>query len=102
MKSLLLSFCLIAGCRFRAHHANLLVCQSLRRCDGDGEFLNPQLYPIDGNRVAPTDQHEVHAVVVDMPNGHRWSTLLLTWGALPTFDPPERTPTKPVLQVALN
>ena len=27
-------------------------------------------------------QREVHAVVVDMPNGHRWSTLLLTPGAL--------------------
>jgi len=30
--------------------------------------------------VAPTHQHEVHAVVVDMPSGHRWSTLLLTPG----------------------
>ena len=54
--------------------------------------------------VAPTHQREVHAVVVDMPQ--RASLELAspdTWGALPTFDPPdEEFPTKPVLQVALN
>ena len=53
--------------------------------------------------VLPSD-HEVHAVVVDMP---QWASLEYaspdTWGALPTFDPPdEESPTKPVLQVALN
>ena len=54
--------------------------------------------------VAPTHQREVHAVVVDMPQ--RASLEFAspdTWGALPTFDPPEEeSPTKPVLQVALN
>ena len=60
-------------------------------------------------------QYEVHAVVVDMPQ--RASLEFAspdTWGALPTFDPPdeeflptfdppdEESPTKPVLQVALN
>ena len=54
--------------------------------------------------VARTDQHEVHAVVVDMPQ--RASLEYASpesWGALPTFDPPnEESPTKPVLQVALN
>ena len=49
-------------------------------------------------------QREVHAVVVDMPQ--RASLEFAspdTWGALPTFDPPdEESPTKPVLQVALN
>ena len=54
--------------------------------------------------VATTDQHEVHAVVVDMPQ--RASLEYASpesWGTLPTFDPPyEESPTKPVLQVALN
>ena len=49
-------------------------------------------------------QREVHAVVVDMPQ--RVSLEFAspdTWGALPTFDPPdEESPTKSVLQVALN
>jgi hypothetical protein len=54
--------------------------------------------------VATTDWHAVHAVVVDMPQ--RASLEYASpesWGALPTFDPPnEESPTKPVLQVALN
>jgi hypothetical protein len=54
--------------------------------------------------VATTDQLEVHAVVVDMPQ--RASLEYASpesWGTLPTFDPPnEVSPTKPVLQVALN
>ena len=49
-------------------------------------------------------QREVHAVVVDMPQ--RASLEFAspdTWGALPTFDPPdEEFPTKSVTQVALN
>jgi len=54
--------------------------------------------------VATTGQQEVHAVVVDMPQ--RASLEYASpesWGALPTFDPPnEEAPTKPVLQVAQN
>jgi hypothetical protein len=76
----------------------------------------PNLDPVDvamrgANRipsteivVATTDEHEVHAVVVDMPQ--RASLEYAppeSWGTLPTFDPPnEEAPTKPVLQVALN
>ena len=54
--------------------------------------------------VLPSDQHEVHAVVVDMPQRASLEYASPdTWGALPTFDPPdEESPTKPVLQVALN
>ena len=65
--------------------------------------------------VAPTHQHEVHAVVVDMPQRASLEYASPeTWGALPTSDPPdeeflptfdppdEESPTKPVLQVALN
>ena len=54
--------------------------------------------------IAPTNRREVHAVVVDMPQ--RASLEYASpesWGTLPTFDPPyEESPTKPVLQVALN
>jgi hypothetical protein len=93
-------------------HALVSFCLSLAAV-----FANtPYLYPMDvalrtanclastETVVAATDWHEVHAVVVDMP---RRASLEYaspeTWGALPTFDPPnEEAPTKPVLQVALN
>ena len=49
-------------------------------------------------------QCEVHAVVVDMPQQASLEYASPdTWGALPTFDPPEEeSPIKSVLQVALN
>ena len=50
MKSVLLSFCLIAGCRFRAHHAKSYSCGKLEADDrGCGDSLIAQLYFIDGN-----------------------------------------------------
>ena len=54
--------------------------------------------------VLQAGQHEVHAVVVDMPQRASLEYASPeTWGTLPTFDPPnEESPTKPVLQVALN
>jgi hypothetical protein len=54
--------------------------------------------------VAPTNHREVHAVVVEMPQRASLEYASPdTWGALPTFDPPdEESPTKPVLQLALN
>jgi hypothetical protein len=64
----------------------------------------PNCIPSTEIVVATTHQHEVHAVVVDMPQ--RASLEYASpdsWGTLPTFDPPnEEAPTKPVLQVALN
>jgi hypothetical protein len=65
--------------------------------------------PSTGIMVVPPEQHEVHAVVVDMPQ--RASLAYAspeTWGCLPMSDPSyeqtpyEQAPTKPVLQVALN
>ena len=49
-------------------------------------------------------QCEVHAVVVEMPQRASLEYASPdTWGALPTFDQPEEeSPTKPVLEVALN
>ena len=54
--------------------------------------------------VAPTHQREIHAVVVDMPQRASLEYASPdTWGALPMFDlPEEESPTKSVLEVALN
>ena len=82
-----------SGCRFRTHHD-----LSCGRRDEDGE-----LHPIR-NSGRYNRSGAVHAVVVDMPQ--RASLEYASpesWGTLPTFDPPnEESPTKPVLQVALN
>jgi hypothetical protein len=57
----------------------------------------------------PPEQHEVHAVVVDMPQRASLGYASPeTWGCLPMSDPSyeqapyEQAPTKPVLQVVLN
>ena len=53
--------------------------------------------------VAQADQHEVHAVVVDMPQRASLEYASPdTWATLPNFDPPNEESPKPVLQVALN
>ena len=54
--------------------------------------------------VAITDQDEVYAVVVDMPQRASLEYASPdTWGTLPTFDLPDaESLTRPVLQVALN
>ena len=104
-ENLLLSFCLIRLPFPHPPRQILLVWQTLKpMIDGCGNSLVGQLYPIDGNSGCSTDQHEVHAVVVDMPQRASLEYASPdTWGALPTFDPPdEESPTKPVLQVALN
>ena len=95
MKQVLVSFCLTLAAVF-APTPNLNpvdVAMRTANCIPSTEIV-----------VATTDQHEVHAVVVDMPQ--RASLEYASpesWGTLPTFDPPyEEPPTKPVLQVALN
>jgi hypothetical protein len=54
--------------------------------------------------VRPTDQHEVHAVVVDMPQRASLEHASPeTWDTLPTTDPPYApSPATTVLQVAMN
>jgi hypothetical protein len=54
--------------------------------------------------VIPPSQHEVHAVVVDMPQQVSLEHASPeTWSTLPTFDPPyEQSPATTVLQVAMN
>ena len=95
MKHVLVSFCLALAAVF-APTPNLNpvdVAMRTANCIPSTEIV-----------VATTDQHEVHAVVVDMPQraSLEYASPEL-WGTLPTFDPPyEEPPPKPVLQVALN
>ena len=101
MKSLVLSFCLIAAA----------VCAPTTQYPGfvsrnvaTGTVNPSTLNCIPATQMVLPSQHEVHAVVVDMPQRASLEYASPeTWGALPTFDPPEEeSPTKPVLQVALN
>ena len=96
MKHVLVSFCLTLAAVFAPTTPYLNpvdVAMRTANCIPSTEIV-----------VATTDQHEVHAVVVDMPQ--RASLEYASpesWATLPTFDPPtEESPTKPVLQVALN
>ena len=96
MKHVLVSFCLTLAALFAPTTPNLNPV--------DVAMRTANCIPSTEIAVATTDWHEVHAVVVDMPQ--RASLEYASpesWGALPTFDPPnEESPTKPVLQVALN
>ena len=106
MKSGLFSFCLIATAVFAPATPYSIGEANLERDGALGAAIPSSLNCIPSTQLAvlQADQHEVHAVVVDMPQ--RASLEFAspdTWGALPTFDPPdEESPTKPVLQVALN
>ena len=96
MKHVLVSFCLTLAAVFAPTTPNLNpvdVAMRTANCIPSTEIV-----------VATTDWHEVHAVVVDMPQRASLEYASpKSWGALPTFDPPnEESPTKPVLQVALN
>ena len=100
--------------RLGMKHALVLFCLTLAAVFAP---TTPYLNPVDVamrraitstlNYMPSTEtnhQREVHAVVVDMPQRASLEYASPdTWGALPTFDPPdEKSPTKPVLQVALN
>ena len=96
MKHVLVSFCLTLAAVFAPTTPYLNpvdVAMRTANCIPSTEIV-----------IATTDQLEVHAVVVDMPQ--RASLEYASpesWGTLPTLDPPdEESPTKPVLQVALN
>ena len=106
MKSLLLSFCLIAAAVAALTTPNPTRVVNVGADDTMGAAIPSSVNCLPSTQIAVTQayQHEVHAVLVDMPQ--RASLQYAspdTWGALPTFDPPdEESPTKPVLQVALN
>ena len=106
MKSVLFSFCLIAAAVSAPATPYPIREPNLER-DGALEAAIPSslnCIPTTQLAVPPANQREVHAVVVDMPQRASLEYASPdTWGALPTFDPPdEESPTKPVLQVALN
>jgi hypothetical protein len=105
MKSLLLSFCLIAAAVSALITPNPTRVANVEADDTMGAAIPSSVNCISSTQiaVAQADQHEVHAVVVDMPQRASLEYASPdTWGALP-FDPPdEEPPTKPVLQVALN
>ena len=71
-----------------------------------GTAIPPTLncIPSTETLVVPSDQHEVHAVVVDMPQRASLSHASPeTWDTLPMSDPPyEPSPATTVLQVAMN
>jgi hypothetical protein len=104
MKHVLLSLCLTAAA-VSAPTTHLPRVSNL-----DGDVAMGTAIPSSLNRMLSTqiaglqaDQHEVHAVVVDMPQVVSLTYASPeTWGSLPTFDPPyEQSPATTVLQVAM-
>ena len=94
MKSVLFFSCLIATAVSVPATPN----PSDAYLERDGALASTQIAVLQAN------EHEVHAVVVDMPQRASLEYASPeTWVTLPTFDPPdEESPTKPVLQVAVN
>jgi hypothetical protein len=103
MKSVLLSVCLIAAA---ISGSTTLDVSNLEGDVPMGTAIPSSLNCIPSTQLAvlQADQHGVHAVVVDMPQRASLEYASPdTWDALPTFDPLDgESPTKPVLQVALN
>jgi hypothetical protein len=106
MKSVLLSVCLIAAAVSAPTTLDITRVSNLEGDVAMGTAIPSSLNCIPSTQIAvlQADQHEVPAVVVDMPQRASLEYASPdTWGALPPFDPPdEESPTKPVLQVALN
>ena len=106
MKSVLLLVCLMAPA---ISAPTTLDVTRVPNFEGDvaiGTAIPSTLSCVPSTEIValPSDRHEVHAVVVDMPQRASLEHASPeTWGTLPTFDPPdEKSPTKPVLQIALN
>jgi hypothetical protein len=110
MKHVLLSFCLTTAALSPPTPVHFTRALSL---DGDvamGTAIHSTLNCIPPTEVVfPSDQHEVHAVVVDMPQQASLSHASPeTWGTLPMSDSPyeqspyEQSPATTVLQVAMN
>jgi hypothetical protein len=104
MKHMLLSFCLTAT----AVSAPTTLTR-VSNLDGDvamGTAIPSTLNCIPSTEIAvlQADQHEVHAVVVDMPpRASLEHASPETWDTLPMSDPPyEQPPATPMLQLAMN
>jgi hypothetical protein len=101
MKHVLLSFCLTT--------AALCPPTPVHFLDGDVAMRTAipstlNCTPSSEIVVLPSEEHEVHAVVVDMPQQASLAHASPeTWGTLPRSDPPyEQPPATTVLQVAMN
>ena len=111
MKSVLFSFCLIATAVFAPTTPYPVREANLERDGALGAAIPSSVNCIPSTQiaVAQADQHEVHAVVVDMPQRASLEHASPeTWGTLPMSDPPyeqspyEQSPATTVLQVAMN
>ena len=110
MKHLLLSFCLTTAALSPPTPVHFTRALSL---DGDVAMRtaipSTNCTPSSEIVALPSEEHEVHAVVVDMPQQASLSHASPeTWGTLPMSDPPyeqspyEQSPATTVLQVAMN
>ena len=108
MKHVLLSLCLTTAALSSPAQVHFTRALSL-----DGDVAMGTAIPLTLNCVPstalPCDQHEVHAVVVDMPQRASLSHASPeTWGTLPMSDsayeqsPYEQSPATTVLRVAMN
>ena len=116
MKHVLLALCLTTAALYPPTTAHFTRALSLEGDIPMGRAIPSTLNCIPSTEilVLPSDQHEVHAVVVDMPQRASLSYASPeTWGTLPMSDPPyeespyeqspyEQSPATTVLQVALN
>jgi hypothetical protein len=100
MKHVLLSFFLTTAALSATTMVDFIRAWSL---EGDIP-LETGIPPSREMVVLPSDQHEVHAVVVDMPQRASLAHASPeTWGTLPRSDPPyEQPPATPMLQLAMN
>jgi len=104
MRHVLLSLCLTAAA-FSA--PTTLDLSRVSNLEGDVATAIPSslnCIPSTELVVTPSDQHEVHAVVVDMPQRASLAHASPeTWDTLPMSEPPyEQAPATTVLQVAMH
>jgi hypothetical protein len=106
MKSLLLSFCLITAAVAALTTQNPTRVANVEADDTMGAAIPSSVncIPSTQTAVAQADQHEVHAVAVDMPQRASLEYASPdTWDTLPMSDPPyQQSPATTGLQVALN
>ena len=88
MKSLLLSFCLIAAAVAALTTPNPTRAANVEADDTMGAAIPSSVKGIPSTQIAVAQaQHEVHAVVVEMPQRPSLEYASPdTWAALPTFD----------------
>ena len=104
MKHVLLSLCLTAAAFSVPTPLDLSRVSNLERNVATAIPSSLNCIPSTELVVTPSDQHEVHAVVVDMPQRASLAHASPeTWDTLPMSDPPyEQAPATTVLQVAMH